>query len=190
MGTNFYLIGIPEGEDDSDPRWHIGKRSAAGMYCFDCGVTLCEQGEEFIHHCHYRVSANDPKTPLAIDYTFTHTPRCDWLDVTWLENCPVCKTKFEKEDLKDSSAGLELGFNKKVTKKTGVHTCSSFSWAMTKEDVISRVEELMGLEVLEEGSKSVAVVDEYGIEFTLLDFFDMIDCCPVQYLGSIGVHFS
>jgi hypothetical protein len=39
MGTNFYTI------DDI----HIGKRSAAGLYCFDCEVTLCKNGEDAIH---------------------------------------------------------------------------------------------------------------------------------------------
>ena len=53
MGTNFYWIvtgtaAVPSDvkvpiEEDS-PEVHIGKRSAAGPYCWDCGVTLCEGG--------------------------------------------------------------------------------------------------------------------------------------------------
>ena len=31
MGTNFYIGTV-----------HIGKRSAAGWYCWDCGVSLCQ----------------------------------------------------------------------------------------------------------------------------------------------------
>ena len=45
MGTNFYKIKrvdnkIEEGE-------HIGKRSAAGEYCWDCRRTLSIYGDEF-----------------------------------------------------------------------------------------------------------------------------------------------
>lgn len=32
MGTNFYML---TGQ-------HVGKRSAAGMYCWDCDITLCQ----------------------------------------------------------------------------------------------------------------------------------------------------
>ena len=38
MGTNFYIID--KDQEYSEGR-HIGKRSAAGWYCWDCGTTLC-----------------------------------------------------------------------------------------------------------------------------------------------------
>ena len=39
MGTNFYTRdGL-----------HIGKRSAAGTYCWDCRLTLCKGGEKAVH---------------------------------------------------------------------------------------------------------------------------------------------
>lgn len=46
MGTNFYLKGH---RGDDDPKYHIGKRSAAGLYCWDCRITLCKGGESAIH---------------------------------------------------------------------------------------------------------------------------------------------
>lgn len=69
MGTNFYwtvpdvpapaTVTLPDGTAYTpwvldahahwDPRVHIGKRSAAGRWCFSCGVTLCKGGLERIH---------------------------------------------------------------------------------------------------------------------------------------------
>jgi hypothetical protein len=46
MGTNFYLAGKHEGADDMDPRWHIGKRFAAGLWCWDCGVPVANSRGE------------------------------------------------------------------------------------------------------------------------------------------------
>lgn len=49
MGTNFYLAGRPADANGMDPAWHIGKRSAAGPYCWDCQKTLCVEGNTGIH---------------------------------------------------------------------------------------------------------------------------------------------
>ena len=40
MSTNYYFI---------EGHVHIGKRSAAGLYCYVCNVTLCKTGEDDIH---------------------------------------------------------------------------------------------------------------------------------------------
>lgn len=114
MGTNFYIRqGILSGPTcDDDPEVHIGKRSAAGLYCWDCGVTLCVGGRSNIHHSD-----------------------------RWHKACPECGAKPSEERLTESSAGRELGFNKsKPEKKTGVRTCSSFNWAMQSDslDKLSR----------------------------------------------------
>ena len=78
MSTNFYWLTV-EGQEtptiklrngaevsltatDMDPRIHIGKRSGAGAYCFDCETTLCADGESGIHH--------------AGRYWFTECPDC------------------------------------------------------------------------------------------------------------------
>ena len=126
MGTNFYLtrhlfqgdIYIDDepceccgrrygGDDDMAPDVHIGKRSAAGLYCWDCNLTLCKEGEERIHY-----------------------------DSQWHDACPQCGKTLdaEKNALKEGSAAVELGFAKpRVVKPTGVRSCSSFSWAQPPE---------------------------------------------------------
>ena len=93
MGTNFY--SLHKGE-------HIGKRSAAGLYCWDCKITLCKDGDAGVHY-----------------------------DKEWHDACPKCGQKPKKEGLDTSSVGLELGFNKKTQViKKGVSSCSSFTWAI------------------------------------------------------------
>lgn len=113
MGTNFYTV---------KDKKHIGKRSAAGWYCWDCKITLCESEE------------------------MVHTGKGKWYDA-----CPVCDEKLLIEDLSKSSAGRELGFNKsKPKKKIGVASVSSFSWAMKpniffmeKPEIIDEYDEIM-----------------------------------------------
>lgn len=67
MGTNFYWKKIPHefeqykanvekyiGTVDDNPDnvlLHIGKRSAAGLYCVECGTTLNKYGTDHIHDC-------------------------------------------------------------------------------------------------------------------------------------------
>jgi hypothetical protein len=58
MGTNFFMrtkninnykesiVAVIAGVE---PRIHLGKRSAAGAWCFDCGITLCKDGIKGIH---------------------------------------------------------------------------------------------------------------------------------------------
>lgn len=97
MGTNFY--------DQSGT--HVGKRSAAGFYCWDCGVTLCKAGKDGVHN---GISE-------------------------WSDRCPKCKQPRAEESLKNSAMGVELGLDKnyqRKRKKKGVMSCSSFSWAVSK----------------------------------------------------------
>jgi len=94
VGTNFYVEGTGQ---------HIGKRSAAGSYCWDCNVTLCVEGEAGIH-----------------------TGKS-----AWFKHCPKCGKLETKEDMETSAAGRELGFNRNRPKrKTGIRSCSSFTWAV------------------------------------------------------------
>lgn len=97
MGTNFYsLSGI-----------HIGKRSAAGKYCWDCKTTLCKKGEAFVHY-----------------------------NAEWYDSCPICgKPYIPPENLFDTAIGQELGFSTIKGKQVGVKTCSSFTWAVLPERV-------------------------------------------------------
>lgn len=153
MGTNFYTV--EEREDNMSPEYHVGKRSAAGLYCWDCRITLCSVGENFVHHCNLYDGVNAPETP-------------------WLKRCPKCGKAPEKESLNDSSVGRELGFNKsKPNKKTGVKSCSSFTWAIKPEEV----------------EKCKYIWDEYGRKHTLKEFKQILKECPIQYFH-IGEEFS
>lgn len=101
MGTNFYY------RDKTKQLIHIGKRSAAGAYCWDCHITLCKGGDDAVH-------TNDSD---------------------WHTACPVCGKKYKPESLEESATGRELGFNKhKPHVKKGVSSCSSFNWAVSPQD--------------------------------------------------------
>jgi hypothetical protein len=161
MGTNYYIKGyktvcIRDGLDDMNPEVHIGKRSAAGPYCFDCHQTLCKDGETGIH-------LEQSK---------------------WEDRCPLCGQSKTIEPIDESSGGLELGFNKTQTqKKTGVKSCSSFSWAMGDLGQVQKKIEQYSLDI----TKPCAV-DEYGREFTFKEFRDLVYSCPVWYFV-VGEHF-
>lgn len=110
MGTNFYDEKYKCkhcGQDSAlDPQYHIGKRSAAGLYCWDCGITLGKRGEVGVHYS----------------------------ESGWYDKCQKCGKSPIKESLGEGAAGRELGFNKSsYKKKKGVASCSSFRWAMTKK---------------------------------------------------------
>jgi hypothetical protein len=102
MGTNFYRVD-PTGRrgrgSESGPEWHLGKRSAAGWWCWDCGVTLCRGGTAGVHHDRYG----------------------------WHDRCPMCGQEPQKLELTQSAAGLELGFTDSIV-RTGVSSCCSFTW--------------------------------------------------------------
>lgn len=111
MGTNFYLIEATEEDILSySPEFHIGKRSGAGPYCWDCNKTLCMHGNEGLHGGYAQ----------------------------WHTRCPDCGKEPSLEELTESTGGRKLGFNKNPpAKKTGVRSCCSFTWAMEQERVQS-----------------------------------------------------
>ena len=152
MGCNFYFRGF---RDDDSPEHHIGKRSAAGWYCWDCGITLCTvPGKE-----HY--------------------------SVPWHDACPKCGKKPEKERLSEGAAGRELGFNDdKPAPKTGVKSCASFTWGMSEERYNELMTSSAGAcptcgEVFKDKDKIIE--DEYGDLFTLAEFREILSECPIQY---------
>ena len=107
-----YVAGTPPehryapADEDST---HIGKRSAAGLYCWRCNVTLCKSGVEGIHRGH----------------------------AGWHETCPVCGDVKQESD-PHSSGLVELGYATphETRPTTGVSSCSSFSWAQDPETVL------------------------------------------------------
>lgn len=91
MGTNYYAKNCAV---------HIGKRSAAGLYCWDCGQTLCKGGTRHIHGGHSQ----------------------------WYAACPSCgKAPSGDHNAAYMELGFQKAAD---TKPTGVSTCSSFSWAI------------------------------------------------------------
>lgn len=178
MGTNFYLRGYEfdadsdtyetsgEADTDMNPRFHIGKRSAAGLYCWDCDITLCRRGKELIHHAPSR-------------WTVGVMPRDDWH-----EACPECGLGQIDglDNMTSGAAAIELGFAKPSTQRpTGVRSCSSFSWAQPPESFRRFAEAHRDDDV---------VVDEYQRAMTAGAFLDMLKAnCPVQYQDHIGTWF-
>ena len=159
MGTCFYVRGWKQHER-MDPEFHIGKRSAAGPYCWDCGVTLHKGGNNKVH-----TSCNKPECRLQI------ACGCDWHKA-----CPKCGKKPIEEGLADGAMGRELGFNKAPpARKTGVASCCSFSWCMDPKKFLK---------------KRVTVWNEYGDNFSHDEFLAILEECPIQSIGSIGQWFS
>lgn len=117
MGTNFYWIArdgqTPLGESDPEdamsPVVHIGKRSAAGWYCWDCRLSLSKGGEAQVHsglYGHY-------------------------------DACPKCGKKRQPDGY--NAAMVELGYAKTPQppdRLTGVQGASSFSWAQDPQPVL------------------------------------------------------
>lgn len=109
MGTNFYWID----QYDKDAEWdvraalqcHIGKRSAAGVYCWDCGTTLHKEGTSSIHE--------------GFGKTFA--------------DCPVCHKEYPESKGREplgSAVNLELFGERPTARPKGVETCCSFTWTM------------------------------------------------------------
>jgi len=96
MGTNFYWKTVGTGRttlangieidhtiDRMDPVYHIGKRSAAGLYCWSCRVSLCREGESQIHY------GGGPQRR----------------EERWYDACPKCGRKKGGRDL-DAETGV------------------------------------------------------------------------------------
>lgn len=165
MGTNFYLRGH---RFSSDPVYHIGKRSAAGPYCWDCKMTLCKEGESRVHYS----------------------------ESQWYAECPQCG-KYPNENPSQSSVARELGFNKTIPKtKEGVASCCSFSWAMDPvrfQRLCANPPKLFCSEC-ERGypkdEEDIWIMDEYGTLYTTDEFLHVLKECPIRYTDSIGKSFS
>lgn len=168
MGTNFYWL-IGSDNDGGSERGHIGKRSAAGQYCYDCDVTLCKAGKANVH------SAGSARSSSFEELLASH--RRDWYD-----RCPRCGQAPTRET-PGNPAMVELGFERpRQVRPTGVQGASSFTWALPPEEV--------GW-VCRSAPDAPVVRDEYGRTLTGQEFLDMLAaCCPLQYTHMIGREFS
>lgn len=71
------LINTQIKDKNMNPLWHIGKRSAAGRYCEDCGTTFCIHGTSRIHY------EDNPYQFLTQEWENTQK-------YYWYEKCPIC----------------------------------------------------------------------------------------------------
>jgi len=160
MGTNFYKM------DGT----HIGKRSAAGKYCWDCGMTLRIGGESRVHYTDSHIRPI-PENDMDDIYNYMELRKQEHLK-EWYEKCPKCG-KYPDE--KGANAMFkELGFSKVNGKQIGVSSCCSFTWA-THPDKLKRIR---------------FVKDEYGRKYTAEQFDKELEFCPIQFFDSIGKEFS
>lgn len=103
MGCNFYWKDV-EADSNEDLLRHIGKRSAAGQYCWDCGITLVARDSRDVHFS---------------------SGQC-------FDECPNCGATLEG-DLTRSTAAVELGFAEPTeVPRKGITSASSFVWTMMR----------------------------------------------------------
>jgi hypothetical protein len=172
MGTNFYWVrrenAAESDEDAYDERAsrHIGKRSAAGLYCWDCCMTLCRGGEAQIHRGDGWGEERSRK---------------------WYDTCPRCgqgpAPKTAGEVLERGPVAVELGFGEPETARpTGVAGCASFSWEVEPTEV---------RDYCRRHPDEHAIIDEYGRVMTCAEFLAMLAAnCPVEITEMIGWGFS
>lgn len=180
MGTNYYIKGYPEDsefDDRNSIRWHIGKRSAAGLFCFDCGISLGIGGNRHVHNC----ARTLPQYLQNLHKDMIEQGKEQY------DRCPMCGKEYVKEDFGASTAGIELGFNQNQTeKRTGVRSASSFTFAMGLYALMGRLDE--------EGffGDDKCIVDEYGREFSIAEFMDILNAIPrsLWFTESLGMVFS
>jgi hypothetical protein len=114
LGTNFYWTDELSEYANGDRRlyterrmtrlsnWdHIGKRAAAGPYCWDCMVTLNVGGGAAVHR-----------------------------DQNWLDRCPICQQAQPEAPIMAYAASVELGWTAdRKLRPHGTGSASSFTWA-------------------------------------------------------------
>lgn len=159
MGTNFYLL--------NKEKTHIGKRSASGAYCFNCMVSLCNEGEENVH-----------------GFRGDWAPTKPYASPTFSDSCPICGKKYKKEILGVSAAGVELGLtkNKNIIRK-GVTSCASFTWSIKPNIMYREIEKFL------DKPKKISV-DEYGNKYTAKEIKEELESNPIHFYDFIGTYFS
>ena len=159
MGTNFYQVASEDEKCTYEN--HIGKRSAAGHYCWDCRQTLCADGESRVHH------ANTPDSDYDVSMRKTK----------WFDCCPSCGEKKQEGSQIPNAAMLELGFREQKLsgESKGVRTVCSFLWACHLYEI----------------DETKLVKNEYGDVISFEDFRKMLEVeCPIRDYSAIGREFS
>lgn len=155
MGTNFYWFmehqtvgdrALPTGEiiyrtkgfDEDDPKYHLGKRSGAGRYCWDCKLTLCAGGEGAIH---------EGKSTF-----FSACPKCG---KTEEDGFP---SRFDRViDLREEYNAEENDYRK----PTGISGACSFTWAQDAERALKIMMDQPGEVLVEDEYGRTYTGDEF-----------------------------
>ena len=164
MGTNFYWKKLPDWFKENSPMVndnredifiHIGKRSGAGTYCKKCGTTRHRWGGTQSLH------TDAPDLRILLDKSIPEERRKILYErekSIYLHSiCPCCGASFEGIKSKDSPI---------------INICS-FTWTLMKH------KELV-MELIENGSDEKIIIDEYGEEFTAMEFFNEVNT-PIEY---------
>ena len=95
-------------DDESWQKRHIGKRNAAGLYCWDCNRTLCRGGNAAIHR--------------------------DSSESDWEGRCSACGAVPGTDT--HLAVDVELGFCRpREVRPSGVGSAASFSWGIQPQEV-------------------------------------------------------
>lgn len=176
MTTNFYLRSkftrlYPI--DRSMDELLIGKRAAAGWYCWDCRSTLCKPGNKFVHAGPFE----QKEIPfLQKYYLVPMTP-----ETVWSDECLHCGQSREdssewSQGLSKGSVARELGFDKSKPKgKIGIASTSSFTFALRFQEVHRLLNRLKWLRIF-----GKPIVDEYGRSYSVKEFMDVLEECAIQ----------
>lgn len=171
MGTNFYWTKIQPWflenaknvvldlkGDCENPVIHIGKRSAAGLYCTKCGCTINRCGTQSIH-------SEAPDIAILSDPHLTEERKQrEWArqkSMYYFDECPCCGTPFLDENNEPSD---------------GIKSICSFRWTLMKHKEL-----LMNL-ALDDNSEKV-VRDEYDRLYTAKEFWnkEFSDFCLIEF---------
>lgn len=175
MGTNYYwadkLAEDPSNKDDINV--HIGKRSAAGTYCWDCGTTLCLDGARYVHYgeISLKVTFTTDLGSVAAQASFVdlcglRQHRYDYRP-RWSDTCPCCGKSLEGGETFENTGGVELGFTESsILPKEGVTTAASFTWTLLKHR--KRLDRIS----FSASAPVQCVVDEYGRAYTAREFLN------------------
>ena len=170
-GTNFYWKRSASG---NLPRFvfagHIGKRSAAGLYCWDCGTPLARPVQ-----C----------APNSFCTSNWVAPAVHGSSASQMTECPRCHGA-PQPDAQDASApghaaGLALGWAKPLAERPwGVRSASSFLWAQEPARTIATLRQW----------PDGVIVSEYEREYSASDFFDMLLLIPMWFTDQVGREFD
>lgn len=172
MGMNYYVR-----EKETGCVIHLGKRSAAGFYCWKCGMSNSNYSRVYMSSFNYK----EPHILYGIDAV--HYSDSNKLEInindepSTMNKCPICNTPFFNDD-KINSAYAELGLCSQPNKEK--QTTCSFSFAVTP---------FMINKYLYEDCDKYDFFNEIK-NITRYELIDVIQNCGIKYFNTINTNFS